>query len=407
MRSVYVLRSLKRPEEVELLRDMYAEHFALLGVWAGREMRVTKLAQQIAESEGSLKHQNWRERAERLVCIDEIEPDTNFGQHVRDTFPMADYFVDASRPEALARGVERFIKLLFGHPFVTPTRDESGMSHAYVAALRSAALGRQVGAAVVDPHHGDLLAVGMNEVPCAGGGHAWEGDPNDDRDFHHSKDPNDAKKRAIARQVIVALRAESWLSKERTDQDIDELVTAAVDGRGPIARTWLSNLTEFGRDVHAEMSAIVSAARRGMRLDGAELFCTTFPCHNCAKHILAAGIRRVVYIEPYAKSFALELHSEAIALDDRDADASRIPFVPFVGVAPRRFASWFMMGKRKDRSGTVLAFEPAKATPWFSRSDEAYPFRETARLDTFDKLLKQVGIDVHPGGEHGAQEERD
>jgi deoxycytidylate deaminase len=71
------------------------------------------------------------------------------------------------------------------------------------------------------------------------------------------------------------------------------------------------NLTEFGRDVHAEMSAIVSAARRGTSTEGAYLYCTTFPCHNCAKHIIAAGIRQVVYVEPYAKSFAAEFHLDS------------------------------------------------------------------------------------------------
>lgn len=64
----------------------------------------------------------------------------------------------------------------------------------------------------------------------------------------------------------------------------------------------LTNLTEFVRAVHAEMEALLSSTRIGVSTRRAILYCTTFPCHNCAKHIIDAGVKRVVYIEPYAKS---------------------------------------------------------------------------------------------------------
>src|SRR3974377_740241 len=54
------------------------------------------------------------------------------------------------------------------------------------------------------------------------------------------------------------------------------------------------NLIEFSRAVHAEMEAIISVARTGKAgLMGGTIFSTTFPCHNCARHIVAAGIKRV------------------------------------------------------------------------------------------------------------------
>lgn len=56
--------------------------------------------------------------------------------------------------------------------------------------------------------------------------------------------------------------------------------------------------------MHAEMFAITDAARRGLSVRDATLYCTTFPCHMCARHIIASGIRKVVYIEPYPKSMA-------------------------------------------------------------------------------------------------------
>ena len=68
---------------------------------------------------------------------------------------------------------------------------------------------------------------------------------------------------------------------------------------------------EFKCIIHAEMSAISDAARKGVAIQGATLYSTTFPCHLCAKHIVASGIKRVVYLEPYPKSYANALHGES------------------------------------------------------------------------------------------------
>jgi deoxycytidylate deaminase len=75
------------------------------------------------------------------------------------------------------------------------------------------------------------------------------------------------------------------------------------------------NVIEFGRAVHAEMAALMDSARRGVPVKNATLYCTTFPCHLCARHIVAAGIRRVVYIEPYPKSLAAQLYPDSIAVE--------------------------------------------------------------------------------------------
>ena len=63
--------------------------------------------------------------------------------------------------------------------------------------------------------------------------------------------------------------------------------------------------------VHAEQNAIVSAARLGVSLEGATLYCTHQPCVICAKLIVNAGIKRVVYKDGYPDQFAVEVLSEA------------------------------------------------------------------------------------------------
>lgn len=62
---------------------------------------------------------------------------------------------------------------------------------------------------------------------------------------------------------------------------------------------------------HAEQNAIIQAARYGANIDGATLYCTHQPCVICAKMIINAGIRRVVYKEGYPDEFSIELFKEA------------------------------------------------------------------------------------------------
>lgn len=63
--------------------------------------------------------------------------------------------------------------------------------------------------------------------------------------------------------------------------------------------------------VHAEQNAIIQAARLGISLKGATLYCTHQPCIICAKMIINAGISRVVYRYGYPDEFALRLFNEA------------------------------------------------------------------------------------------------
>lgn len=132
-------------------------------------------------------------------------------------------------------------------------------------------------------------------------------------------------------------------------------------------------ISEFMRQVHAEMAAIVDAAMRGVSVRGADMYVTTFPCHGCAKHIIAAGLMKVVYLEPYPKSRAATLHEEEIHLDPDDptTNDSKVQFVPFSGVAPRQFSRLFSMTARGRKTGRALSewrdlrntLPPAHVTP--------------------------------------------
>mgnify|MGYP003590389998 FL=1 len=68
---------------------------------------------------------------------------------------------------------------------------------------------------------------------------------------------------------------------------------------------------ELCRGLHAEQNAIIQAARHGVNIDGATLYCTTMPCIICTKMLINAGIRRVVYAEGYADELAREMIQES------------------------------------------------------------------------------------------------
>src|SRR5439155_327862 len=92
--------------------------------------------------------------------------------------------------------------------------------------------------------------------------------------------------------------------------------------------------------------ALTDAAKRGVSVKGCTLYSTTFPCHECARLIVASGIARVIYVEPYPKSLVAEMYADSIAIDQPNA-AGRVLFQPFVGVAPVRYIQLFTATVRK------------------------------------------------------------
>jgi dCMP deaminase len=60
-------------------------------------------------------------------------------------------------------------------------------------------------------------------------------------------------------------------------------------------------------EIHAEMNAIIWAARKGISIEGATIYVTLEPCSDCSKNIIASGIKRIVYETSYEHN-----HSEII-----------------------------------------------------------------------------------------------
>jgi len=147
-------------------------------------------------------------------------------------------------------------------------------------------------------------------------------------------------------------------------------------------------ITEYGRAVHAEMEALIQAARSGVSICGGVLFATTYPCHNCAKHIVAAGVTEVVYIEPYPKSHATDLHEDAIS-DDGGEAGGKVRFRQFVGIGPRRFIDLFSMRLSSGRS--LVRKVDGELAKWSREHAELrVPMSPLSYLDSEVMLVKEL-----------------
>jgi dCMP deaminase len=68
---------------------------------------------------------------------------------------------------------------------------------------------------------------------------------------------------------------------------------------------------ELCRGLHAEQNAIIQAARHGIDIHGATLYCTHSPCIICSKMLINAGIKQIVYIHGYPDQMSLDMIGEA------------------------------------------------------------------------------------------------
>ena len=394
-RTAYVLNSLKHPDEVKLLRKIYGKGFILLSVYSPKEIRAEALADLIATKGRKGTSRNYKDRAYQLIQRDEEEEEKDhLGQNVGLAFPLADLFVDSRDLEKQRSEIKRFLEKFFGHSYHSPTKDEFGMFQAKAASIRSADMSRQVGA-VITSKDGEVLAVGCNEIPKFGGGLYWEGDNPDKRDFRLGYDSSVKYRERMISEVVDAFYRNGFLKGGKSSSGMKLAKEIAEEkSKDLFDDALVSNVIEYGRSVHAEMAALMSAARNGISVKDGILYSTTFPCHLCARHIIAAGISRVVYIEPYPKSIAPSLYDDSIVVDSPDKVSGKVAFEPFVGVSPVIYLDLFSSeGKRKTASGDNVPWNPEDTLPRIDRFENSYILVETkALVESLQPLLRKNNI---------------
>ncbi|MEJ0075227.1 MAG: anti-phage dCTP deaminase [Alphaproteobacteria bacterium] len=363
-RICHIIDSVKNQEELDLLRLVYRDMLYFVGVFAPLPARVKSLEHK-GMSSGEIHNLIDQDSGEEIA----------HGQTVRDTFPNADCFlrIDVDSDSQIAARVERFLHVILGTQVITPTAAETAMYFAASAAGNSACLSRQVGAAITDAND-EVIAVGWNDVPKAGG-NLYMADPKNDPQSTHDLRCwnleggtcfNDQEKKLISELLVEELAKVGVVSDQHKSLALD---TIAKNSK-------VKSLIEFSRSVHAEMHAIINAGKLSSGSpENGKMYVTTYPCHNCARHIVAAGVKEVYYIEPYRKSLATKLHSDAIT--EEESDVAKVRILPYDGIAPLRYLKLFRVPPDSRKSGgKLIKVEPQSATPRFDKTLEALPTLE-------------------------------
>lgn len=399
-RLCYIIDSLKNQDELNLFRKVYRDIFYLFSVFSPKHIREDNLISIRGLSQDETK---------RIIEIDESE-NTEYGQNVRGTFVDADFFVRLpnTRTNALEDKVRRYLNLIFETQIVTPLTHEMAMYEAKSVAGNSACMSRQVGA-VITTSEGEIIARGWNDVPKFGGNLITE-DSKDEKDFRCFKYGgicrNDNKKDHLSNGIADSILDRNIVSELLKCLGIEieeqELVTKLEGGdfrsflqlcQDRIRRSSkIKDLIEFSRSVHAEMHAIIIGSQLSSdKMIGGKLYCTTFPCHNCGRHIILSGIEEIYYIEPYVKSLCLELHEDSMTDNESDEDDTKekVKILMYDGVAPRRYLEFFTMKQnRKLPSGRYDPSDQKIAMPKNRMSLQALPSLEEQALHS----LQQFGL---------------
>jgi cytidine deaminase len=143
------------------------------------------------------------------------------------------------------------------------------------------------------------------------------------------------------------------------------------------------------------MAAITDAAVRGVSTRGATLYCTTYPCHLCARLIIASGIKKVVFIEPYPKSKAALLYRDSISSETSVPDGKKVSFEAFVGVAPVIYDRLFQYSlRRKNSLGQALKWNSESSAPLVRRYQTSYISLEKKVAEATGAKLEMNGLAI-------------
>lgn len=389
---VHIFRQIKRTEEIRALNDVYGRNILFIGCYSPREERLRYLMRNLLKTERGSARKSLESKALAIMATDEDERENPNGQRLLDCFPHSHYVLDCSSADTLRKSCERLVRIFFGHPFEAPTMDEYGAYAANAASYRSLDLSRQVGAAIFGPQC-EIISMGCNEVPKAGGGTYWSDGLSDGRDHALGFDSNQRVKEDMARDALERLRKDGWLTKQIATLPLDKIVDRAFADdetqTGPLSKAMMADVIEYGRMVHAEMNALSDAARFRRSTAGATLYCTTMPCHMCTKLIVASGISRVVYIQPYGKSLVEELFHDSVSIDQ--CSLTHVIFDTLKGVTPNGYKLAFQkVEKRKDQRGIAKKWESSQACPVFLSTFPYYSSPEALAINDLEACISKV-----------------
>ena len=156
-------------------------------------------------------------------------------------------------------------------------------------------------------------------------------------------------------------------------------------------RFWDNALDIIGyhRTVCAEMAAIMDSARRGVSIRDGTVYSTTFPCHICMKHIISAGISKVVYIEPYPKSKTSDMFNDFVNESVSCVCNDKVNVIPYIGVAPNRYLYVYSPDyrDRKEYTKERKDFKPTVPKHLKHKYSFCYQEQENSIIAHLEELL--------------------
>lgn len=309
-----VIDSIRNLQEAKELMHRFAPNFFLVAVQASKETRWQRLAKEYANELAEFERDDARDTDE----------DLDHGQQVDRCVQLADYVIlneaertsDSVRSRTVWDIIKSDIDLMrAAHEYGTirngraATRSEVAMAIAYAQSHQSACLKRFVGAAIVG-ENGMTLAVGFNEnptpmMPCKTQyGYCYK-DAEMEKSLESRRDVHCPK---------CGTKHESLRAPYRCSACRENLKLYFFPSRN----------MEICSAIHAEERAIRSLGSHSAA--GATLYCTTFPCFQCARYIVDVGIRNVVYVEAYPVKQSIEF-----------LKANNVTVLPFSGFKARSF----------------------------------------------------------------------
>lgn len=270
----------------------------------------------------------------------ESEQESN-GQQVSKLFHLSHYFFNLDNTQIqINKEIKKFLSLVEGNNKEYPTQDEFGMSLAFQVSVRSNfPNNRHIGAAIISPY-GEVISVASIRAPCS----------SSNTTLHDQSQIQDGYK-------IYKDKIEKWKNFLKSEDLTNNLKPEELNTLKDIS-TFFKESLDFHPCTHAEIAAIIDAAKLGISVRDASLYTTTFPCHLCAKEIINAGFSKVIYLEAYPKSKNKELYPKLIDFDPTYS-SSLLPFSFYSGVGPKRFMYVYSTKNKKKVTEypPLLAYE--------------------------------------------------
>ncbi len=270
----WVVKSIRNPSEVLAFRER-SRNFFLFGVYADVEVRWNRVRGE---------YNNDKRQFDDDDRNDSGRNNPRHGQRVGDCFYEADVVIRNNDDFDVVGNADfvRFEEQLEQYVQLTeepltrkkPIRKEEPlMAMAYALSQRSSCLKRKVGAVIVD-EVGNVVSSGYNEVP-------------------RHEQPCEQRYRGCYREWLYSELFKQLLGKFKELKGKEEELKKVFRGA--------FKMMDKCRALHAEDIAIVNLARSGtsVSLPSCVLYTTTYPCRQCASRISDAGIKRVIYLEPY------------------------------------------------------------------------------------------------------------